>query len=690
VTLLGLGGAGKTTLAAKLARQLAPEFDYVLWRSLRTAPHLDELLAAILQFLSKETVPQGETEQQKLSRLQRCLQNHRCLIVLDNFDTLFAPNQASGAYQMGYENYLSLMRSLCEIPHQSSILITSREAIAEARALQGQQLAVREWQLGGLDSNAVRQLLTAHRIVGTADEIDRLVKAYQGNALAIKIAASSIQSLFLGQLKDFWQQGAIAWGGIRQLLATQILRLSEAEQQVIYWLAIARESIPIPELQADIFPPLSLSTLLEVLDSLKGRSLIEVTHDGFTLQPVVMEYLSEQFTERICAELQQQAEPFFLHRYALLKATAKDYIRESQSRLLVEPILQGAIAYYGNRQAVVDRLHALLEEFKGNPPSSGSYAIANLIHLFIHLEADLTGFDFSGLGIRQAYLAQVQLHRVSFAHVELRDCALAETFGGISSVAFSPDGKRLATSDTSGKVHLWEMGNGRKLLDLRADLAWTWVVVFSPDGQLLATGGDDYVVRIWDAHTGTCLQQLQGHTNTINDLAFHPDGNRLASCALDHTIRLWGLNPQTEPRVISGHSQRVWAVDFSPDGSHLASGSEDKTLQIWNLVTGERETVYEGYPAWVKTVAFSPNGETIASGCFDGTLELREGDRCDRWQGHGATVTQVNFSRDGRFLASASYDQTLKLWDVQSRQCIKTFTGHENRVWSVAFSPDGQ
>jgi WD40 repeat protein/DNA polymerase III delta prime subunit len=693
LTILGLGGVGKTSIAAKLARQLGGEFDYIIWRSLQSAPQLEELLTALLQFLSKDNTALEGTANQQLSRLQQYLHNSRCLIVLDNFDALFTPTQQGGTYRQGYENYQPLMRSLAEIPHQSCLMITSREPIAEIRELQGQHLAVREWRLRGLEPRAARQLLAVKGIEGTADDLDRLINSYQGNPLALKIAASSIQSLFLGRLKDFLEQGIIAWGEIRQLLATQIARLSAPEQQAIYWLAIARESTSAKELQSDIFPPLSLSVILEALASLQGRSLIEVTSEGFTLQPVVMEYLTEQLTSRVKAELYQLAEPSFFHRYALLKATAKDYIRDSQTRLVIEPIIQEAIAYLGSHQALSDRLKEWLDHFKKGDSRGRGYAIGNLINLLIHLEVDLTGFDFSNLPIWQAYLAQVRLHQVNFAAADLRDCVFAETFGGISDVAFSPDGKLLATSDTAGEVQVWQVANGQQLLAFQADLAWTWAVVFSPDGQLLATAGDDYVVKLWEVRSGTCLQQLRGHTNTINDLAFHPQGNLLASCALDRTIRLWQIDPlQTEPGsiVLSGHSQRVWSVAFSADGSQLVSGSEDKTLQLWKVRTGEREGILKGYSAWVKTVAFSPDGQAIASGGFDGTIEMREkGDRY-QWQGHGATVTRVIFSPDGRLLASASYDQTVKLWDVRSRQCIKTFTGHSNRVWSIAFSPDGQ
>ncbi len=711
IAILGMGGVGKTTLSVRLAEQVQGEFEYLFWRSLRDTPPLDELLTVLLRFLAKEDSSLSNTESGKLSQLQECLRSARCLIVLDNFDALFAPVERGGAYRQGYEGYGELLQRVGESRHPSCLVITSRETPSEITILQGKSLPVREWRLLGLESSAAHKLLEAKGVDGSQEALNNLVKCYQGNPLALKIAASSIQSLFAGNITDFLQQGAIVFNGIRHLLKSQIERLSDLEQQIMYWLAINRESVSVSELQSDIFPPIPTSVLLETLESLRGRSLIERTAEGFTQQPVVMEYMSEQLIAQVASELNESIPPTspFLSRYALLKATARDYIRHSQIRVMVEPVVSQAIAHLGSKQALIERLNQWLWQLRTSPGDADGYLVGNLLNLFTYFQVDLSGFDFSQFPVWQAYLAEVKLQQVNFAYADLSRSVFAETFGGVSCVAFSPNGKLLATSDTSGEVQIWDLPSGRQLNAFKADLIWTWAVAFSPipptsltkggEGGILASGGDDYIVKLWDVQTGKCLRLLKGHTNTVNAIAFHPDGYLLASGAQDTTIRFWQVSNFEQDallEVLQGHQGRVWSVAFNFDGSLLVSGSEDKTLKLWDVKTRECCQTLSGHSHWVKSVAFSPDGQTIASGSFDGTIKfwsVSTGECVGTWQGHQDTVTAVAFSPSdvtGKMpvlLASSSYDQTVKVWDVASRQCIKTLTEHSNRVWSVAFSP---
>jgi WD40 repeat protein len=699
IAILGMGGMGKTTLLVKLAEQVQKDFDYLIWRSLRDAPPLDELLTTLLQFLSPENNPLPNSEGGKLNQLQKCLQSARCLIVLDNFETLLASQQQNGLYRLGYEGYGDLLRRIGELRHSSCVIITSREMPREITWLQGESLPVRAWQLLGLETTAAQMLLEIKGIAGSPEIINNLVKSYQGNPLALKIAASSIQNLFAGSISDFFQQGAFTFDGISHLLFSQIERLSDLEQQVMYWLTINREPVSLNELQSDLFPPSSISVLLKTLESLKGRSLIERTAEGFTQQPVIMEYISEQLIVQIGNELIEGnliTSTSFVARYALLKATAKDYIRSSQIRTIIEPLVSQTIARLGSKQVFIEKLNQVLWQLNRDKLDASGYTVGNLLNLFNYLQVDLTGFDFSHLSVWQAYLAEVKLPQVNFAYADLSRSVFAKTFGGVSCVAFSRDGQRLATSDTSGESQIWDLTSSKQINAFKTDLVWTWAVAFNQDGKLVASAGDDYLVKLWDVETGKCLKVFKGHTNTINALAFHPQDDLLASCSLDATIRLWHIN-QIEPNlavnVLESHQGRVWSVAFSPDGSALVSGSEDLTIKLWDVKTLRCRKTLKEHTHWVKTVAWSPDGEMIASGSFDGTIKcwsVATGECVRSWQGHHETVTTITFSPDHRLLASSSYDQTVKVWDVTSGQCLKTLTGHSNRVWSVGFSPNGQ
>lgn len=712
VAILGMGGVGKTSLSVRLAEQIQPEFQLLYWRSLRDAPPFDCFLAALLAFLAHgQNAALPESRSARLTLLIERLRIVRCLLVLDNFDALFEPGQPLGTYRAGYADYGELLRRVGESRHQSSLLITSREKPLEVSVLQGEKSRVRALPLLGLPPADAEPLLKAKGIRGSDCAMHQLINRYHGNPLALKITATSICDLFGGNIARFLERDIAVFNGIYQLLKCQIDRISTLEETVMYWLAINRAPVPITELLADIVPSVLAPSLLEALESLRGRSLIEQTTQGFTQQPVMMEYVTSQLIARLCAELTNplpQGPIPFLSRFALLKATAKDYIRNNQSHIIVAPLVTQAKAQAGSEGKLIDLIIQRIQYLQKNAGSQNAsptgYAAGNLINLLNYLQVDLSEFDFSHCQIWQADFVKATLLNTNLTGAHVARSVFAETFGGVSCTAYRSDGQWLATSDTSGEVQIWDVSSYQQITAFRTDAIWTWATAFAPqspledgDAVILATGGDNRLVKLWDARTGQCLRSLPGHTNTINAIAFHPNGNLLASCSQDATIRLWQLDDlQAESihcQVLGGHQGRVWSAAFSPDGTTLISGSEDCTLKRWNLKSQECDLTFVGHQSWVKTVAISPDGQSVASASFNGTIKLWDlltGDCLYSWQGHPATVTMLTFSPDGQLLASSSYDQTVKIWQISTHQCVRTLREHRNRVWSVTFSPDGQ
>ena len=701
VTLLGMGGIGKTALAVKLAEKIQSEFDYLVWKSLRNAPPVQEILSALIKFLSNQQETNLlETVDAQVSRLLEYLRASRCLLVLDNAESILESCDYAGRYREGYEGYGQLFRRVAETSHQSCLLLTSREKPIGLDLKQSSTLPVRALQLAGLRSAEAQELLQVEGLVGLEEEKTELIQCYSGNPLALKIVSTSIQMLFEGNIGEFLAQDTAVFNGIRRLLDQQCDRLSELEKQVMFWLMINREPVSASELEADIVPLISRPKLLEALESLRGRSLIETSTakaaltrtGGFTQQPVVMEYMTEQLIEQVYQEI-ATGKIQLLTRYALIKAQVKDYVRDSQIRVILEPLVSKLRANFKAKDLEYKLNQILLklrEEFSTLP----GYGGGNVINLLRQLRIDLAGYDFSYLTIWQAYLQDVNLHLVNFSYSDLAKSVFAETLGSVFTAAFSPDGKLLATGDAEGVIRLWQATDGKSLFVSKGHMSWVWSVAFSPDGQTLASCSNDQTVKLWKVSTGECYQTLQGHAGLVLSVAFSPDGQTLASGSSDRTIKLWDPRTGECYQTLQGHAGYVRSVVFSPADSYtLASGSWDKRLKLWDIRTGQCLITLRGHTEPVWSVAFSPDGQTLASGSEDQTVKLWEvstGQCYQTLQGHTNQVLSVAFSPNGQTLVSGSADQALKLWNVGTGQCLRTLQGHTNRVWSVAFSPNGQ
>src|SRR5437660_12259901 len=242
VTLLGMGGIGKSTLASYLGNHLAPHFEAVLWRSVRDAPSCEELVADCITFFS-ETPPASfpASLEQRITQLLARLQARRCLLVLDNLETLLASGDREGSYLPGYEGYGRLIGRLAESAHQSCVLLTSREKPKEIGPLEGMRAPVRSLRLAGVDEQAAQDLLSGKGLSGTPAAWQRLVASYAGNPLALKIVAQAVSDLFNGDLDRFLQEGELIFNGIRPVLRQQVGRLSPLEHLLLTWLAVLRE-----------------------------------------------------------------------------------------------------------------------------------------------------------------------------------------------------------------------------------------------------------------------------------------------------------------------------------------------------------------------------------------------------------------------------------------------------------------
>jgi WD40 repeat protein/3',5'-cyclic AMP phosphodiesterase CpdA len=317
------------------------------------------------------------------------------------------------------------------------------------------------------------------------------------------------------------------------------------------------------------------------------------------------------------------------------------------------------------------------------------------------LGANLSGATFAGADLRRAKLVG--------ANVSADALALGDTFGaalpsdvGLSAevsgtwsasrcIAWSAHGV-IALGHKSGMVHLCDASSGQQLRSVPCHEGRVMSVAFSGDGRLLASAGADGTVRLSEVGSGRELRRLHGHTDRVRSIAFSPDSLTLASASEDETVRLWDVGSGQQLRILRGHDGAVGSVAFSPDGKLVASGGDDETLRLWEVLSGLEFRRSNAHAAVIRSVAFSPDGKLLASGGDDKTVRLWEADSLRELftlRGYAKAGRTVAFSPDSKLLASGAA-AIVCLWETASGRELRSFGSDEDSVLSIAFSPDGK
>jgi WD40 repeat protein len=687
------GGIGKTDLSLKLVHGIQDDFEYIIWRKLLNAPPITEILADIIKFLSnQQEIDLPNKVEEQVQRLLHYLKAYRCLLILDNFESILQGGKHAGQYQEDYNEYGYLLKLIGETNHKSCLVLTSREKPQEIAKLEGKSKPVRSLPLSGLTDIEGRKFFASvsDSFVASDNEWKELIEFYSGNPLVLELAAKHIDEVFFGNISKFLREKEQVFDDLKNLLNWHFERLSYFEKEVMYWLAINREPVSFSELKEDILLSSAKERLLSTLQSLQRRMPVEKREKSITLHPVLIEYITEKLIKQVCEEIKTK-EIILFNNHALLKALAKDYIRETQNRFFLKPLWEQLITILGNTVSFKRHLEQILLEWRKKLSLQSGYLAGNILNLLCQLEKiEVKDYDFSYFTIQQAYLQGINLHNVNFSHSHMTKCVFTQTFGSILSVTFSPDGKLLATGDINNQIFLWQVDNGQHLFTFEGHLNWVRSVVFSPDGQKIASSSDDKTIKIWDIQRGICIKTLQSHTNWVRSIAFSPNNQRLASGSDDKTIKIWDVRTGQCLHTLHGHTNKVCSIAFSSNGDLLASGSGDNTVKIWKNSSGDCLNTLKGHTQWVWSVAFSPDHQRLASGSADSTIKIWDvynGKQINTLQGHTKGVWSVDFSSDGQTIASGSEDQTIRIWDVFNSKCLNILKGHTNRVWAIAFNP---
>ena len=678
------------------------------------------------------------------------MRRRRCLLVLDNAEAVVAEGEHAGRYRTGFAGYGELLRCVGESSHQSCLLITSREALHELPMLHGVDRPVRVLYLSSLSHAGSCALLAQKGLSGKPQSWAALTSWYSGNPLVLQFVGETIRELFQGSIDRFLQHERALFSGVRELLAGQFARLGPLEQDVVVWLALHCGPVPPEVLAVEIEPAPNWAALLDALHSLRKRSMVEQGERGFMLQNVVMEFVTVHFVEQLTQEISTHEDwsqtaiaqgRLHLKHYALLNTQERQHVRDSQTRLVLEPIVERLVSLFG-KSGAEERLRRVLSSLRQDRTLRPDYGGGNVLNLLIHLNGHLRGEDFSGLTVRHAALQGIQAQDANFRGTHLDKCDFSLAFNTVLSLAFSPTGDHLAIgSDTGlfcmrrvrgefplnrlmtpsrvvwatcfspdgsliagagidGTVRIWATESGRCLQSLTGHTGAVWALCFSPDGRLVASGGTDSSIRFWDVQGGHCLATVAEHTQGVRGLCFSPGGDILASASEDGTVRLWTGQQIPEQvrcvQILQEHSGMAWAVDISPDGAHLATGGHDRTVRLYAADSGRLLKTLAGHTHYITQVCFHSDSSLLASSSYDGTVRLWDtgSGQCLRTlQGHTAHVWSAAFSPTDNVLASGSEDLSVRLWDVArpggSGQCLKTLRGYTNSLYATSFSPDG-
>ncbi len=738
------------------------QFERVIWRSLLNAPLFEELLPRIVQTLSRAPVTElPASPDDQLALLLEQLRQQRCLLILDNLEGVL---QAEGLGRMraGYEGYAHLLDRLAHSRHQSCLLLTSRERSQDMARWEVDLSSVRALRLEGLDMAAGQAMLNARGLMGQEEDARALIARYSGHPLALTLVAQTVQELFGGVISDFLHAEAPIFDDIRAVLDQQFARLSEVEQDILVWLAIEREAIAAARLQANLVHPRAPQIFLEAVRALQRRSLLEKTDGGFTLQNVVIEYLTERLIEAVCAELlhedketrrQEDKEnrthslslspPLpvslsLLNRFALLKAQARGSVRQSQVRLIVQPIVGRVTAQLGRTGLVECLTHilaSLREAAHGRSAPVPGYAAGNVLNLLLHLGVDISGYDFSHLCVWQAYLRGIYVPKLNLAGADLAGSVFTHLFEHIQELQFRANGELIGIGFSDGMACLWRVTDGallhavampdptysvvclcpdsriaalvgadhtisfvdipgrRVLHRLAGHHSPIWKLIFSPDGQQAASGDTSGQVCVWAVESGRLLQRLQMENNPITALAFTPDSVTLACGAVDGTVCLWDLARDVLLRTWQAHTEEVAVLAFVRGGVVLATGSHDHTVRLWEVASGAAIDVLRGHAQPVRSMASDSAGRLLATGGGDAFIALwdvESGEMLHTLAEHASPILQLAGSPDGQLVAASDLNETISVWDVPSGQRLDFYRMHRSAVYAVAFSRDGR
>jgi WD40 repeat protein len=717
----GMGGIGKSVLAAALARE--PEVqqafpDGILWVTVGIEPLLVTQQADLAAALSEEKPAFNEVKQGK-ECLGQLLANRACLLILDD------------VWQLDHADAFNALGP------RSRLLLTTRDG----ELITG--LGAIPYRLDVLSDEQSLHLLATWAGIAVTDlpPTAKAVAKECGNLpLALSLCGAMVRDLtpwedLLEALRDadlgFIQKqfAHYPYPDVFKSLHVSLESLSRTNPIAAerYWeLAVFPADESIPEATVLQFwqyqGDLKARDARKVLTTLASKGLLrldgEAPNRRVSLHDLQQDYLRAQQTElqilhgQLLAAYQQNCPQgwhqgpndgyFFEHlAYHLVGAGQQTQLQA----LLVD------FRWIEAKLTATD-INALLADYEWVSEDAELRLVQGALRLSAHvlsrdkcqLQSQLSGRLLGQSANRlQTLLQQTTQYQQSpwlrclVPSLEQVGGPLVRTLSGhtdsVNGVAVSPDGRYVLSASKDHTVKVWELSSGKEVRTLSGHTSSVWDVAVSPDGRYVLSASGDNMVKVWELSSGKEVRTLSGHTDSINGVAVSPDGRYVLSASEDKTVKVWELGSGTEVRSLIGHTSRFTGVAVSPDGRCVLSASGDNTVKVWELSSGKEVRTLRGHTSYVWDVAVSPDGRYVLSASGDNTVkvwELSSGKEVRTLRGHTFFVWGVTVSPDGCYVLSASLDKTVKVWEFSSGKEVRTLIGHTDYVEGVAVSPDGR
>ena len=643
VGLQGMGGVGKTVMAALTARDYTVRRQFqngIIWLTFGREPNVLAQVQKALTALGNDGMKYPDLS---LARMQlgQALRGKECLLILD--DVWSAAD---------VEPFVRAMNP------RSRLLVTTR--ILEVVGA----LGARAHPLDVLSEDQSRELLA--RWCGSKPE-DLPPEA--GDLIRecgrLPLALAMIGAMLRGKPRAYWEHvhNLLRHADLAKIRAqfpdyphTDMLRaiqvsadaLDQKARQRYLALAVLPEDIPIPPAIQQTLWGVDEGEALEAAEQFVSLSLAQrdgPQRDGdipsIRLHDLQLDYVSAQYPDGEALE------------------TIRAAVRLSSHVIERDP-----------RQFASQMLGRLLSDH--SPP----------VQEFVRLAADYQATPWLKPRTASLIASGGPLVRTLAGHSD-----------DVNGVAVTPDGKRAVSASDDRTLKVWDLMSGKELQTLSGHSRVVTAVAVTPDGKRAVSASVDQTLKVWDLETGKELRTLAGHSRMVHGVAVTPDGGRAVSASYDKTLKVWDLGSGKELLTLAGHSDRVHGVAATPDGKRAVSACRDGTLKVWDLVSGKELLTLAGHTHWVYGVAVTPDGKCAVSASRDHTLkvwDLESGKALQTLAGHRNRVTAVAVTADGKRAVSASWDKTLKVWDLGSGKVSQTLAGNSNWVTAVAVTPDGK